>query len=969
MLPGGARRWVCGLVVCGLAAVAGAAPLARPILFVGQVPHPDDFTTIASVFGNHRSQVDSAARGGDLFLLFPSGKLRNLTREAGFGNDGFQGARAIAVRDPAVDWTGTKALFSMVIGAPVEQYEEPPTRWQIYEVSGLGENETAKIVRLAKQPAEFNNVTPIYSPDGRILFTSDRPRSGEAHLYPQLDEYEEAPVVSGLWSLDPQSGDLALLDHSPSGAFSPLVDAAGRVVYTRWDHLQRDQQADSDAEAGGAFGDYGTFDFADETAGAARSYGRVEIFPEPRSSRTDLLAGTNLQGHSFNHFFPWEIFPDGSGHETLNHIGRHELHGYFDRALNDDGELEEFIDDGSGRFNPNPIQNFLMIDEDPGEAGRFVGVDAPEFYTHAAGCLVEMLAPRGRPADEIRVSYLTHPSTCPLTEQAPAGSTGRYRDPLVLASGGLVAAHTAETRLDANQGTRALPRSRYSFRLRALRSQGGYWVPDQPLTAGIQRSVSWYDPDVLVSYSGELWELQPVEVRARPKPPVLAPTLEAPELAAFAAAGVDPAAFRSWLAARDLALAVTRNVTTRDAADRQQPFNLQAAGGVTSQATGGKLYQVSHLQLFQGDQVRGLGGVDDPRQGRRVLARRLHEPAVKNPPSGGPPASVKVAADGSVAALLPAHRAVTWQLLSPQGEPVVRERYWLTLRAGEVRVCPSCHGANSRDQLGRASPENSPQALRSLLDYWKKELAPKGLCQPTATRLCLQNQRFGAEIEWRDFANRSGAGSARTLTGDTGAFWFFDASNLEVIVKVLDGRSLNGKYWVFYGALSNVEYTLTVTDYTTGASKTYRNPAGTLGSRGDTTALPGSSSAGEAAPASAAIAAWAPACAAGPGQLCLQGGRFRVDVAWRDFQNRTGAGTAVPLTGDTGAFWFFDQANLELVVKVLDGRSLNGKHWVFYGALSNVEYTLTVTDTQTGAVRTYSNPAGNFASRADTGAF
>src|SRR4029078_3050593 len=136
--------------------------------------------------------------------------------------------------------------------------------WQIYEVTGLGENETAKITRLAKQPAGFDNVSPIYSPDGRILFTSDRPRSGEAHLFPQLDEYEEAPVVSGLWSLDPQSGDLVLLDHAPAGASSPLVDAAGRVVYSRWDHLQRDQQADSDATEGNQ---YGTFDYADESAG------------------------------------------------------------------------------------------------------------------------------------------------------------------------------------------------------------------------------------------------------------------------------------------------------------------------------------------------------------------------------------------------------------------------------------------------------------------------------------------------------------------------------------------------------------------------------------------------------------------------------------------------------------------------------------------------------------------------------
>ena len=77
----------------------------------------------------------------------------------------------------------------------------------------------------------------------------------------------------------------------------------------------------------------------------------------------------------------------------------------------------------------------------------------------------------------------------------------------------------------------------------------------------------------------------------------------------------------------------------------------------------------------------------------------------------------------------------------------------------------------------------------------------------------------------------------------------------------------------------------------------------------------------------------------------------------------------MPLTGDTGTFWFFNSANLELVVKVLDGRGINGHYWVFYGALSNVDYTIAVSDTDTGAVRTYHNPQGVMASVADTEAF
>jgi hypothetical protein len=54
---------------------------------------------------------------------------------------------------------------------------------------------------------------------------------------------------------------------------------------------------------------------------------------------------------------------------------------------------------------------------------------------------------------------------------------------------------------------------------------------------------------------------------------------------------------------------------------------------------------------------------------------------------------------------------------------------------------------------------------------------------------------------------------------------------------------------------------------------------------------------------------------------------------------------------------------------VIDGTAFNGDFRVFYGALSNVEYTITVRDTMTGSVRTYFNAQGTLASGADTSAF
>jgi ELWxxDGT repeat protein len=263
-------------------------------------------------------------------------------------------------------------------------------------------------------------------------------------------------------------------------------------------------------------------------------------------------------------------------------------------------------------------------------------------------------------------------------------------------------------------------------------------------------------------------------------------------------------------------------------------------------------------------------------------------------------------------------------------------------------------------------------------ELWALPLAGPAGCQPAPSRLCLNGGRYQVEAVWRDFQGGTGRGTAVPLTADTGTFWFFDPANVEAVIKVLDGQGVNGHVWVFYGALSNVEYTLTVTDTQTGLTRSYHNPSGQFASAGDTHAFGPLGAYATSPPLvtrpspppliSVQQAAAAP-CQPGAQRLCLNGNRFAVEVAWKDFQGHTGQGTAVPLTADTGTFWFFNAANVELVLKVLDGRPLNGKFWVFYGALSNVEYTITVTDTQTGTVRTYNNPSGRFASAGDTSAF
>jgi hypothetical protein len=78
----------------------------------------------------------------------------------------------------------------------------------------------------------------------------------------------------------------------------------------------------------------------------------------------------------------------------------------------------------------------------------------------------------------------------------------------------------------------------------------------------------------------------------------------------------------------------------------------------------------------------------------------------------------------------------------------------------------------------------------------------------------------------------------------------------------------------------------------------------------------------------------------------------------------------VPLTSDTGYFWFFNSDNVEVVIKVLNGCGLNQRFWVFAGGLTDVKTRILVTDTQTGASKAYLNPQGKaFQPIQDTSAF
>ncbi|HWJ94056.1 MAG TPA: hypothetical protein VNT33_04985, partial [Telluria sp.] len=410
--------------VAAQAAVVEAAHPAEapqsgyPILFAAQVPPAHDRATRLSAFANHLPGVEAAPRGGDLMLRYPDGTLRNLTREAGFGIDGEQGDKGIAVREPSVHWDGRRALFSMVVGSG------PRAFWQVYEVSGLGQGEPARVARVPGQPADANNLSPFYATDGRILFTSDRPRGGLPHLYPQLDEYEATPTTTGIWSLDPATGRLRILNHTPSGAFSPFVDSYGRIVFVRWDHLQQDQlaQRDRDAQGNGVALPFRSFNYAGEGLGAVPLPDRVEVFPESRAGSHGPYGA--VSAFTTNFFTAWQMNEDGSGEETLNHVGQHELSfGHFIPSFPDDPNLVSRSDERlhANRTSVRREGGLFQLSEDPRQPGIYYGVAARDRDSYGTGQLVRLTGAPGLNGEQMTVTPVT------AGDPGDALPTGRYR--------------------------------------------------------------------------------------------------------------------------------------------------------------------------------------------------------------------------------------------------------------------------------------------------------------------------------------------------------------------------------------------------------------------------------------------------------------------------------------------------------------------------------------------------------------
>ncbi|MCH9647912.1 MAG: hypothetical protein K0U98_06710 [Deltaproteobacteria bacterium] len=101
-------------------------------------------------------------------------------------------------------------------------------------------------------------------------------------------------------------------------------------------------------------------------------------------------------------------------------------------------------------------------------------------------------------------------------------------------------------------------------------------------------------------------------------------------------------------------------------------------------------------------------------------------------------------------------------------------------------------------------------------------------CQPDDHTLCLQDGRFKVTADWTTPDGTEGDGNAILPSAESGEFWFFNAGNTELIVKILDACDVPAfnSFWVFAAGLTNVEVTIEVTDTLSGMTKEYENDQG-----------------------------------------------------------------------------------------------------------------------------------------------
>ena len=256
--------------------------------------------------------------------------------------------------------------------------------------------------------------------------------------------------------------------------------------------------------------------------------------------------------------------------------------------------------------------------------------------------------------------------------------------------------------------------------------------------------------------------------------------------------------------------------------------------------------------------------------------------------------------------------------------------------------------------------------------------------QQLAELITLLNNRFYVQVRYiNQFENppREGKLLGRSLysssTSETAIFTFGDPLVVELMVRLSDARPFDNKIHLYFGGLSDVEFYIVVTDSLTGVIKEYHKEKNKLLGEIDRTSFPATASLQDGLDALRNTTTVFPSPNAEVSTIRLLNNRFEVRMRFRNqFSNPVGVGymnvrsIASSSTTETAVFFFDENSgSVEWMVRFSDARPFAQRIDFFHGGLSDVEYTIEVTDTVKGIFREYSKPPFSLAGQVDRDSF
>ncbi len=280
----------------------------------------------------------------------------------------------------------------------------------------------------------------------------------------------------------------------------------------------------------------------------------------------------------------------------------------------------------------------------------------------------------------------------------------------------------------------------------------------------------------------------------------------------------------------------------------------------------------------------------------------------------------------------------------------------------------------------------------------------QGNCVSDAHTACLLSGRFSARLRYRagfDGGEPDSLAFVKHVNGfgnanyETAFFYFNSPNNIELLLKVLDqgNRDSEGRPTIalLFGTATPLRAQLLITDTKTGQTRTYESDFGSMRGATDFTAFvrsdpsaPPSPSAkgyqGQTTESEPVVAQGA--CVPDQRTACLLNRRFRATVRYRAAFDNAAPDTLASVkpvsnfgsaTYESAFFFFNDPNNIEILLKILDQGNTDNQGQptiaVLFGSATPLGTEISITDTTTGAIKTYRSDFGKMQGTTDFAAF